>query len=102
MGFLLAAAGCAMGSAGAGRVTLRGQALDAKGGAVVRTQDDTVYVSGLGAWPAETAGRLVEVTGILSRRTFPALPVGRAGERSGGAEGTQTVLEDATWKAAAP
>jgi hypothetical protein len=81
-------------------VTLHGQALNAKAGAVVRTERETVYVEGLEAWPADLVGKLVDVSGTLTHQIAPALPVGPAGERSGGTEGPRAVIERATWTAA--
>jgi hypothetical protein len=83
----------------AGTVTLRGVAADAKGGAVLQTDDGrVVYVDGLERWPDAVAGHPVKAQGRLTRRKLiPDPVVGPAGERSAGAVGDQTVLEQATW-----
>lgn len=101
--FLLALA-CTLACAAArGKTTtLLGTARNAKGGAVVvRDDGGAVYVGGLEAWPAALDGQRVEVTGQLVRKKLiPDPVVGPNGERSAGAEGDQTVIEKATWRAA--
>ena len=80
--------------------TLRGKAVDAKGGAVLVLDDgQTFYVSGLDAWPADLFGLRVEVTGTVKTQPLPSQPlVNDAGEHSAGATGSQDVIENATWR----
>jgi len=82
--------------------TLIGKAQNAKGGAVVVTSNyGTVYINGLDEWPDALLDRLVEVTGTLKREKLIPDPVTKeSGEVSAGAFGEQTVVYDATWKAA--
>ncbi len=83
------------------RVTLSGTAADAKGGAVVVTDDGAVvYLEGVDAWPAGIRGHRVEVTGKRTRKKLiPDPVVSPTGERSAGAFGDQDVIEGATWQA---
>jgi len=83
--------------------TLRGTAHDAKGGAVVQTDEGrVVYVAGLAAWPDELRGRRVEVSGRLVReKRIPDPVVNERGEHSAGAYGDQEIVEDARWHALA-
>jgi hypothetical protein len=80
--------------------TLIGKAHNAKGGAVVVTDNfGTVYIDGLDSWPDELLDRLVEVTGTLKREKRIPDPVTKpSGEVSAGAYGDQTVVYDAQWK----
>jgi hypothetical protein len=78
--------------------TLRGLARDAKGGAVVVTDQGPVYVLGLDAWPRELAGRRVEVTGVVRRQKHIPDPVGPGNTIAQGAWGEQTVIVEATWR----
>jgi hypothetical protein len=82
------------------KVTLRGVARDAKGGAVVVTDRGPVYVAGLDAWPAALAGRRVEVTGVVRQTKHIPDPVGPGNTVGQGAWGDQTVIVEATWRAA--
>jgi hypothetical protein len=87
-------------AAPAARTTIRGVARNAKGGAVVVTATGPVYVLGLEAWPAALDGRAVEVTGVVRQKKHLPDPVGPGGTVAQGAWGSQTVIADATWKAA--
>jgi hypothetical protein len=86
-------------AAPAAKVTLRGVARDAKGGAVVVTDRGPVYVAGLDAWPAALAGRTVEVTGIVRQTKHIPDPVGPGNTVAQGAWGEQTMIVEATWRA---
>jgi hypothetical protein len=83
---------------------VHGQARDAKAGAVV--VDETlgaVYVEGLASWPASLLGQEVVASGRLVRKKLiPDPAVAADGSISQGAEGTQLVLEAASWQGAAP
>ena len=82
------------------QVTLKGMALNAKGGAVLVTEaKGPIYVEGLDAWPDEFLDAEVQVTGLLtSKKIIPDPVVDEHGAVSTGAEGNQMVLEKATWK----
>ncbi len=82
------------------KVTLSGTARDAKGSAVLMTDnDDVVYIDGLDSWPADVLGKRVRVTGVLREKKYlPSPVVDETGAISQGAEGNQSVLEKATWK----
>jgi hypothetical protein len=84
-----------------GRVTLRGRAVDSKGGAVVVTQSGPVYILGLDSWkPLGLDGKQVTVTGFLRKTKLIPDPVqDKNGEISQGAIGEQQVLDGATWRA---
>lgn len=80
-------------------VTLEGTAFDAKGGAVVKLEDGSVfYVEGVESWPDEALRKKVSVTGKLVEKKIIPDPVNEGGLYSAGAEGPQDVLESATWK----
>jgi hypothetical protein len=74
------------------RVTLVGRALDAAAGAIVLLEDRPVYVEGLDAWPADDAGREVEITGTLAFQ--PGVP--QDGPTVHGPSDAYAVT-DATW-----
>ncbi len=81
------------------RVRLVGDARDAKGGAVLLVEGEPVYVLGLEAWPAALAGKRVAAGGTLARaQHLPEATRTAKGEVSQGAQGTQLVLEQATWR----
>lgn len=85
------------------RVTLKGTAGNAKGGAVVvTTSGSTVYLVELDEWPPELEGRAVEVSGRLDRKQHipEATTDPVTGAISAGARGKQWVLEGAVWKGA--
>jgi hypothetical protein len=88
----------------AATVTVRGVAHDAKGGAIVQTDEGEVYyVAGLDSWPADLRGVRVEVTGRPAhRKLIPDPVVSDSGEHSAGAFGDQDVLEAATWRRTDP
>jgi hypothetical protein len=88
----------------AGPVIIVGLAVDAKGGAIVATDDGAaIYVAGLDRWPAELAGQRVEVSGRRARRKLlPDPEVSPSGAWSAGAEGEQDVIDGATWRLAVP
>src|SRR5262249_62083029 len=73
-------------------VWMAGSGRNAEAGAVVQAGDLVVPCADRAEWPREVEGRPVVAAGVLTTRTLPALPVGPAGERSGGAEGTLFVL----------
>lgn len=47
-------------------ITITGTALNAKAGAVVKSEDGTYYIYDLSAWPDSIYNHQVEVKGILS------------------------------------
>ena len=69
-------------------------------GAVVLTEDRTpVYVAGLREWDEDIEGEDIEATGVLRRRSLAPDPVvDEHGAVSHGAEGSNYVLEGASWK----
>jgi hypothetical protein len=73
------------------RVTLTGAAQNAAAGASVLVDGWPVYIGGLSRWPADLAGRELDVTGTLVRTRGPA-PEDRIHGPSGG-----YALHDATW-----
>jgi len=90
-------------------VTLRGTAVDRKGGAALKDKESFVWIDGLDRWPDELREREVEVSGLLERETDPAVFVPTAGEPiaqgiPASAAGSSTqgrqryVLREATWK----
>jgi len=83
-------------------VTLSGCARDAMMGAVVLTEDRTpVYMAGMREWSEDVEGEDVEVKGVLRRRSLAPDPVvDEHGNHSHGAEGTNYVLDEVTWKLA--
>jgi hypothetical protein len=85
----------------AGRVTLRGRAVDSKGGAVVVTKSGPVYIRNLDSWkPLGLDNKQVVVTGFLRKAKLVPDPVqDRNGEISQGAVGEQQVIDGATWRA---
>jgi hypothetical protein len=84
------------------QVTINGCARDAAMGAVVLTEDRTpIYVDGLREWDEDIEGEDIEATGILRRRSLAPDPVvDEDGAVSHGAEGTNYVLEGASWNRA--
>jgi len=73
------------------RVTLTGTAQNAAAGAIVLVEDRPVYIGGLSRWPAELAGRELDVTGTLVSTRGPA-PGARVHGHAGG-----YALDDASW-----
>ena len=84
--------------------TVAGTARQAMLGAVVLTADRTpVYIAGLPEWDDDRSGEPIEVTGLLRRRSLAPDPtVDEDGAVSHGIEGTQYVLDDATWENSEP
>jgi hypothetical protein len=81
------------------RVTLRGVARDAKGGAVLVTLDNqVVYLEGLSSWPGEVVGKSVTATGRLVEKKYLPDPQDPSGTLRQGAWGSQSVLERPVWK----
>ena len=81
-------------------VTVVGVAENAKGGAVVVVDGAPVYLRSLDSWPEGVRTRRVEVTGTLrDEKLIPSPTVDSKGAVSQGAEGTQLVLDKATWRA---
>lgn len=80
-------------------VTVSGCARDAFMGAVVLTEDRTpIYVDGLREWDEDIEGEDIQATGVLRRRSLAPDPVvDEDGAVSHGAEGTNYVLEGASW-----
>jgi hypothetical protein len=85
-------------------VTLKGRAGNAMLGAVVVLEDRTpLYVEGLAEWDDAANGRSVSASGVLRRkRLAPEAEWDSQGGRSHGVEGTNWVLEGATWKLESP
>jgi len=81
-----------------GEIVLRGQARNAKAGAVLLTERGGIYIAGLESWPAEAEGRQVEAVGRLQDDKLIPDPVNQRGELVAGAWGTQTMLRDARWR----
>ena len=80
------------------KVTLTGNAKDAKGGAVVLEPNGTVvYIKGLWEWPDELFDKQVSVTGVLKNVKLIPDPVNEAGEICTGAWGNDWVIEDAEY-----
>ena len=76
------------------KVTLRGIAKDAKGGAVLTTTEGSViYIKELESWSSELLDTQVSVSGILNKEKFiPDPVVDKNGAISSGAFGEQLVL----------
>ena len=79
--------------------TVSGTAHQAMMGAVVFTAEGTpVYIAGLREWDDGRSGKSIEVTGVLRKKSLgPDPTVDEDGAVSHGIEGTQYVLEGATW-----
>ena len=73
------------------RVTLTGAAQNAAAGASLLVEGWPVYIGGLSRWPADLAGRELDVTGTLVSTRGPA-PEDRVHGPSGG-----YALDDASW-----
>jgi len=80
-------------------VTLDGQAMNARMGAIVMMPDRTpVYLSGMEEWDEGETGKNVTVTGVLRKRSLAPSPVtNEAGEHSHGIEGDNFVIENPSW-----
>jgi hypothetical protein len=76
------------------KVTLNGTARDAKGGAVLLTDDGTpVYIEGLAYWTPEIEGTRISTSGVLTKiKYIPDPTIGEDGGISQGAIGMQFVL----------
>ncbi len=79
---------------------ITGKAENAKGGAVVVTNEgDVTYIMGFDSWDSDVVGNEVVVKGHLSSEKYiPDYVVDEDGGISQGAEGMQTVLYNAEWK----
>lgn len=78
-------------------VTVRGNAGNAKAGAVIMGKNGApVYVAGLDAWPDGLNGKTVGATGTLHTEHH-VLPVGPNGEAYAGLDGDQLLLRDARY-----
>jgi len=73
-------------------VVIEGVAKDAKAGAVLETGDKVVYINGLSAWPAGTAGQRLKLKGELRTIQPPATSIDPMGRAVQGTVGTQHVL----------
>lgn len=79
-------------------VELSGVAHDAKGGAILLVDNEPLYLRKLTAWPEALRGKPLVVKGTLkSMKLLPSPERGPKGEISQGAEGSQWVLEDASF-----
>ena len=80
-------------------LTVSGVAVDVLAGAIVMTDDgEGVFVSGHEAWAPEVNGKRIEARGILRRKKLGPDPQVEDGVHVGGMQGTQLVLESATWR----
>lgn len=79
------------------KITLKGIAKDAKGGAVIFTSEKVpIYIRGLDSWPPELFDKQLEVIGVLKEEKFIPDPIiDENGSISTGAYGNQLVLIDA-------
>ena len=79
------------------KVTLRGIAKDAKGGAVLTTTEGSViYIKELESWSSELLDKQVSVSGLLNKeKLIPDPVVDKNGAFRSGAFGFQFVLEKA-------
>ena len=79
------------------KVTLLGTAKDAKGGAVLITEDDNViYIKEFESWSSELLDTQVSVSGLLNKEKFIPDPlVDENGAISCGAFGDQLVIKKA-------
>ena len=77
-------------------IELVGIANNAKGGAVLITEDDhVIYIKGLQSWPSELTGKQVTITGLLKReKLIPDPKIAENGAISAGAIGLQLVLDN--------
>jgi hypothetical protein len=82
-------------------VWLVGIAANAKLGAIIQVGDAAVLCDKRSAWVADVEGRPVVVTGTLTRRELPPLPVGPQGERSADADDSLLGAERAIFAALA-
>lgn len=84
--------------------TIEGWARDAKGGAVLLSDDgSTLYVAHLPAWPSELHGRRVIVEGtVASEQYIPEAQIDAKGAISQGAVGRQQVIHATRWALASP
>ncbi len=75
-------------------VTLHGTARDAKGGAVLLTDDNIpIYIKGLSTWTSGIEGSRVMASGVLKKEKYiPDPTMGDDGGISQGAIGMQYVL----------
>ncbi len=79
------------------KVTLKGIALDSKGGAVLKLKDQVIYVKEWEDWESELLNKTITITGTLVQKKFiPDPVVAKDGAISQGAEGSQIVLENYT------
>lgn len=76
-------------------ITLSGIAKIAKGGPVLITSNnDVIYIKGLGSWLPNLINNPVSVTGVLKKEQFiPPSTIDANGGISSGATGKQYVLE---------
>jgi hypothetical protein len=79
------------------KVTLRGTAKDAKGGAVLITSNgNVIYIQELESWSSELLDKQVSVHGLLNKEKFIPDPItDNSGAISSGAFGEQLVLKKA-------
>ena len=79
-------------------LTITGVADNSASGAIV-VDGGTTVVGGLQAWPAHMYGKMVAVSGTMSKAELAPDPVvGPNGEQSHGAWGSSSMLINATWK----
>ncbi len=78
-------------------VTLRGIAMDAKGGAVlILFEGEVIYLQNMDCWDDDMLNKGVLVKGLLvEKKLIPDPVVDKDGAISSGAYGTQYVLENA-------
>ena len=78
-------------------ITLHGTARDAKGGAVLLTDDNIpIYIKGLSTWTSGIEGSRVSASGVLKKEKYiPDPTIDEDGGISQGAIGMQYVLTNA-------
>ncbi len=81
------------------RITITGIALNAKLGAIVRSEDDEYYIDGLDEWPEKLHRKKVRVTGYFrSEYHNPKNLITKDGFHKTGMSGEKRSLQDAQWE----
>ena len=81
-------------------ITVTGTAYNAKGGAILRTDEGSVYyIEGLDSWEMDIPGKKVSVIGILKTENFKEKDLkNEKGEWTQGMIGEKLSLVKAKWK----
>jgi hypothetical protein len=80
------------------KVSITGQARNAKAGAILVAGDSIYYVDGLAAWEDKMLSGKVTVTGRLIEKTFSNSDfTNEKGEIQAGLTGKIKIIEQATW-----